>query len=162
MRFGRVSYFASAIWASCQIRKLAGCACARNAGTFFPPPWVRNPDMHHGTCVTHVPWCMPGPLTSGFLWSWWRGKCSKHSRRMRNPQFYVSGKRPMEDESIQDQCHTRPTEITNMGFSAGMNLLYLSTEKDFPCRQTCIESVSYFKSSNMKGFGGESFSIYQL
>ena len=26
----------------------------------------------------------------------WRGKRSRHSRRMRNPQFYVSGKRPME------------------------------------------------------------------
>ena len=24
-------------------------------GTFFPPPWVSDPDMHHGTCVTHVP-----------------------------------------------------------------------------------------------------------
>ena len=24
--------------------------------------------MHHGTCVTHVPWRMPGSLTSGFLW----------------------------------------------------------------------------------------------
>ena len=51
--------------------------------------------MHHGTCVTHVPWCMPGSLTSGFLWSRWRlgrGKRSRHSRRMRNPQFYVSGK----------------------------------------------------------------------
>ena len=23
--------------------------------------------MHHGTCVTHVPWCMPGSLTRGFL-----------------------------------------------------------------------------------------------
>ena len=64
-------------------------------GTFFPPAWVSDPDMHHGTCVTHVPWCMPGSLTSGFLWSWWRGKRSRHSRRMRNPQFYVSGKRPM-------------------------------------------------------------------
>ena len=36
---------------------------------------------------------MPG--TSGFLWSRWRGKRSRHSRRMRNPQFYVSGKRPI-------------------------------------------------------------------
>ena len=27
---------------------------------------------------------------------WWWGKCSRHSRRMRNPQFYVSGKRPMK------------------------------------------------------------------
>ena len=27
-------------------------------GTFSPPPRVSDPDMHHGTCVTHVPWCM--------------------------------------------------------------------------------------------------------
>ena len=64
-------------------------------GTFSPPPRSCDPDMHHGTCVTHVPWCMPGSLTSGFLWSRWRGKRSRHSRRMRNPQFYVSGKKPI-------------------------------------------------------------------
>ena len=62
----------------------------------FPrPPRVSDPNMHHGTRVTHVPWCMPGSLTSGPLWSWWRGKRSRHSWRMRNPQFYVSGKRPI-------------------------------------------------------------------
>ena len=38
-------------------------------GTFSPPPLVSDPGMHHGTCVTHVPWCMPGSLTSSFLWS---------------------------------------------------------------------------------------------
>ena len=38
-------------------------------GTFSPPLRVSDPDMHHVTCVTHVPWCMPGSLTSGFLWS---------------------------------------------------------------------------------------------
>ena len=65
-------------------------------GTFSPPPRASNPDMHHGTCVTHVPWCMPGSLTSSFFWSRWLGKRSRHSRRMRNPQFYVSGKRPMK------------------------------------------------------------------
>ena len=64
-------------------------------GTYCPPPRVNDPDMHHGTCVTHVSWCMSGLLTSCFLWSRWRGKRSRHSRRMRNPQFYVSGKRPM-------------------------------------------------------------------
>ena len=31
----------------------------------------------------------------GFLWSWWRGEPSQHSRCMRNPQFHVSGTRPM-------------------------------------------------------------------
>ena len=55
---------------------------------------LSDPDMHHGTCVTHVPWCMPGSLTSGFRWSRWR---RNRSRRMRNPQFYVSGKRPMRE-----------------------------------------------------------------
>ena len=63
--------------------------------TFSPPPRVSDPDMHHGTCVTHVPWCMPVSLTSSFLWSWWRGKHSRYSRRMRNPQFYVSCKSPI-------------------------------------------------------------------
>ena len=36
----------------------------------------------------HMPWCMTGSLTSC------KGKRSRHSRRMRNTQFYLSGKRP--------------------------------------------------------------------
>ena len=64
-------------------------------GTCSPPPWFSDPDIHYGTCVTHVPWCMPGSLTIGFLWNRWRGKRSRHSPRMRDPQFYESGKRPM-------------------------------------------------------------------
>ena len=86
-------------WASYHIRKLTGCACARPwgmLGTFFPPPRVSNLNMHRGTCVTHMPWYMPGSLTSGFLWSRWRGKRSRQSQRMPNPQFYVSDQRPME------------------------------------------------------------------
>ena len=53
-------------WVSCQIRKIAG---AHAPGTFSPSPQVIDPDMHHGTCVTHVPWCMPESLTCGFLWN---------------------------------------------------------------------------------------------
>ena len=26
-------------------------------------PLVSDPGVHHGTCVTHVPWCMSGSLT---------------------------------------------------------------------------------------------------
>ena len=58
-------------WASYQIPKIASCACARNAGTDFPRVWlqrkplVSDPGMHHGTCVTHVSWCMSGLLTRG-------------------------------------------------------------------------------------------------
>ena len=60
----------------------------------WKPP-VSDPGMHHGTCVTHVPWCMSGSLNPR-----WRGKRSRHSRRMRNPQFYVSGKRPMTSPAV--------------------------------------------------------------
>ena len=63
--------------------------------TFSTPLRVSDLDMHHGTCVTHVPWCMPRSLTSGSPWIRWRGKRSRHSRRVLNPQFYVSGKIPI-------------------------------------------------------------------
>ena len=59
------------VWASCQIRKIAGCACAVNAGNVSPrrglqrKPLVGDPGKHHSTCVTHVPWCMSGSLTRG-------------------------------------------------------------------------------------------------
>ena len=61
----------------------------------FPPPptskktLVSDPDMHHGMrharAVMHVGIANPGL----------RGKHYRHSRRMRNLQFYVSGKGPM-------------------------------------------------------------------
>ena len=64
----------SSSWASCQIREIAGAHAPGMPGTFSPSPQVSDPDMHHGTCVTHVPWCMPGSLTTGFLWNRRRGK----------------------------------------------------------------------------------------
>ena len=59
------------LWASYQLRKIAGCAYAGNAGNVFPchrrqrKPLVSDPDMHHGTCVAHVSWCMSVSLTRG-------------------------------------------------------------------------------------------------
>ena len=52
---------------------------------FQKKPLVCDPGMYHGTCVTHVPWCMSGTLNRDG-----REKRSRHSRRMRNSQFYVS------------------------------------------------------------------------
>ena len=58
-------------WVSYQMRNIVGCACAGNAGNVFPTrrlqrkPLVSDPGMHHGTCVTHVPWCISGSLTCG-------------------------------------------------------------------------------------------------
>ena len=83
------------LWSSYQIGRIAVAHVMRIPGTFSPPPRVSDPGMHHGTCVTHVPWCMPGSLISGFLWSWWRGNRPRLSRRMCNLQFYVTGKRSM-------------------------------------------------------------------
>ena len=51
--------------------KIAGYACAGNARNVFPANrlqrklLVNDPDMHHATCVAHVPWCMSGSLTRG-------------------------------------------------------------------------------------------------
>ena len=50
-------------------------------------PLVSDTSMHHSTCVTHVHVGIANP--------WWRGKRSRHSLLMRNPQFYVSVKRPI-------------------------------------------------------------------
>ena len=61
-------------WASCQIRKIAGAHAPGMPGTFSPSPQVSDPGVHHGTCVTHVPWCMPGSLTNGSLWNRRRGE----------------------------------------------------------------------------------------
>ena len=74
-------------------------------GTFSLPPRVKNRDMHHGTCVTHVLWCMPGSLTSGSLWGRWRGKRSRHSRRMRDPHFFLSDKRPFDITLTSHELH---------------------------------------------------------
>ena len=53
-------------------------------------PLVSDPDKHHGT-VRHACAVMYIGITNPR----WRGKRSRHSPRMRNPQFYVSGKRPL-------------------------------------------------------------------
>ena len=68
-------------------------------GTLSPPPRVSNPGMHYGTCGTHVPWCMPGSLTSGFLWSRWWGKTFPAFPAHAQPPFYVFGKRPITPKS---------------------------------------------------------------
>ena len=61
-------------------------------GNVFPPqllrkPLVGDPGMHH----RHSRAVMQVGIANPRL----RGKRSRHSRRMRNPQFYVYGKRAM-------------------------------------------------------------------
>ena len=49
-------------WASYQIRKMPG-TFSRHRLLRKPP--VSDPDMHHGTYITQVPWCMSGTPNRG-------------------------------------------------------------------------------------------------
>ena len=95
------------------------------------PPLVSDPDMHQGTCVMQVPWCMPESLTGGFLWSRWQGKRSTHFRRMRNPQFYVSGKRHVNIGVVDEY-------ILNMSKAKGRRVFcsYAWPQTHRYCRET--------------------------
>ena len=104
--------------------------------------------MHHCTYIMRVPWCMPGSLTSGFLWSWWRGKRSRHSRRMRNPQFCVSGKRPIAVLAVIWSTHwmrskpdpqvTSHTTELSIFFVLNNPEVIVSTEKKHVRGRICI------------------------
>ena len=87
-------------WASYHICKIAGCACAGNAGNVFPATdfkWNRwLPKRHASRHVRHARAMMHVGIANPRC----REKRSRHSRRMRNPQFYVSGKRPMFEEHV--------------------------------------------------------------
>ena len=72
-------------------------------GMFSLKPRVSDPEMHHGTCATHVAWCMQVSLISGFLWSRWWGERSRHPWCMRNlpmPQWITP--------SWETSSHLRP------------------------------------------------------
>ena len=71
--------------------KLQGVHAPGMPGTFSPTLLGSDPDMHHGTCMKHVTWCMPWSLSCGFPWSPWRGK---HSRCMHNPHFTYLARGP--------------------------------------------------------------------
>ena len=77
-------------WASYPIRKIGGCACS---GNVFPTTYFKgNRKLAIPACITARAWCTyrnDAGISNPRRW----GKRSRHSRRMRNPQFYVFGKR---------------------------------------------------------------------
>ena len=83
------------VWSSCQMREIACCACAGNAGKVFPVTdykanrWWRSRHASRHVRPTRA------VMHAGIANPRWRGKRSRKFRRMRNPQFYVSCKRPM-------------------------------------------------------------------
>ena len=82
-------------WISYKIRKISDCACAGNAGNVFPATDFKgNRGLTIPACITARAsrTCRDACRDRQPVMA---GKRSRHSRRMRNPQFYVSGKRPM-------------------------------------------------------------------
>ena len=58
-------------------------------------PWYASPHMRRARALMHVGIANPR----------WRGKRSRYSQCMRNPQFYAFGKRPMGWLSGNTNCH---------------------------------------------------------
>ena len=83
-------------------------------GTFSPPPTSKKTaswqsqhatrHVRHARAVMHV----------GIATPRWRGKRSRHSRRMHNSQFYVSVKRPMD--ILEFMSHAMPGGICSQAF----------------------------------------------
>ena len=82
-------------WASYQIGKSAACACPGNAGNVFPPPTSKETAGQRSRHASRLVRDARAVMHVGIANPRWRGKRSRHFRRMRNPQFYVTGKRPM-------------------------------------------------------------------
>ena len=146
-----VPYHASALaWTSYQIRKIVGCACAGNAGNVFPccrlqrKLLVSDPGMHHGTCITHVPWCMWDrlPAVAGKTFPAFPA----------HPQFYVSGKRPIySDVGICYKCLDNEYINESSGWNSivyrvfswiNLTCFVLVTLVIIPCDQLSASSLS--------------------
>ena len=105
-------------WASYQMRKIAGCACVGIAGNVFPAtdferkPLVSDHGMHHGTCVTHVPWCMSWLLTRGGGENI-PGACATH-----NFTYLVRGPWPKQRAVLLNQLPIKQVyELISLNFS---------------------------------------------
>ena len=91
----QMAFIALQPWASCQLPKILGCACARHAGNVFPytagwRSWHASRHVRDARAVMHA-----GIANKRFPLKSVAGKRSRHSRRMPNPLFCVSGKRPI-------------------------------------------------------------------
>ena len=87
-------------------------------------PLVSDPGMHHGTCVTHMLWCMSGLLTSG------SGKNDPGipgACAIRNFTYLVSGPWPQTFNTYAASCTSLKAILYQQcraNFSTGWNTKY--------------------------------------
>ena len=67
--------------------------------TFSPPPTSKETASYRSEHASRHVRHARAVMHAGIANPRWRGKRSRHSRRMHNPQFYVSGKRPMPSQA---------------------------------------------------------------
>ena len=102
-------------------------------------PLVCDPGMHHGTCVTHVGIASPRVC----------GKRSRHPRRMRNPQFYVSGKRPMLTVMNRAASYARNMIMRNQHNWKRCKLIYSSNLQTCWSRY-CFNTICFSALENIR------------
>ena len=73
---------------------------------------IENQEIEH-TCKTKFLGVITrAVMHAGITNPRWRGKRSRHSRRMRNPQFYISGKRAIG--FVADHLSTKTTGVCHL------------------------------------------------
>ena len=82
---------------NCRLRMCRKCRQRFPRYRLWNKPLVSDLDMHNARALIHVGIANPR----------WRGKRSRHSKRMRIPQFYISGKRPIPWKSGKHRFHIR-------------------------------------------------------
>ena len=114
-------------------------------GTFSPPPTSKETasqrSRHASRHVRHARAVMHVGITNPR----WRGKRSRHSRRMRNPQFYVSGKRPMgqwlEVDTIEVLSKTKRSRSIN---SSRLTSFYTTWGIKCSFLHSCVTGLNVF------------------
>ena len=128
------------------MRKIAGCACAGNIGNVFPiADFKGNRLWAIPVCITRHARAM---MDVKIAHPRWRGKSSQYSRGMRNPQFYVSGKRPILLNSCgyiypfpPEMLHWHWIDPVQVKKSWRISLEYHSITKPNKC-EWCVQYMS--------------------
>ena len=103
-------------------------AVARSKAAYTATPWGKTWASYQIRKIEVCAWA--GNAGNIFLSCWWRGKRSRHSRRMRNPQCCVSGKRPMPRETQWNTYLTRNGIKTPSGWPYIKTFWPLSTRQE--------------------------------
>ena len=103
-------HYKSIIWVHVPLARYVKLQVADAPGMSgtFSPVTAGKPSRHPSRHVRNAGAVMHA---GRFLLSRWRGKRSRHSRRMRNPQFYVSGKRSITKNSQPKQRKAEQNEV---------------------------------------------------